>query len=120
MNIVARVTPVRCHKIYNGIGANGDYIIGSWIVKGVTDGKEFSVDAFTDNHNYILANPSLQMDMEIEIGGKPYQETFYNKLSIKNIIKPEGVQDLPNTLPPVSNGVEVNGGLGNTNSDLPF
>jgi len=122
MNILARVTPVKCHKIYNGTGTNGDYIIGSWIFKNV-DGTEFTAECFTENHNYLLANPTLQIDVSIDITGKPYKETFYNKLAIKNIIKPEGVQDLPDTLPPVSSGIDPTGGLGGSGvngSDLPF
>jgi len=105
MKVVQRIVLVKNFSNYEGSGQNGPYIIGTWIVKSVIDNVEFSVKCFTDIHEYFLANPTLHIDCEIETKGKPWQDKYFNELTVVSIQKPEVPADVPGMPVPSSNSM---------------
>lgn len=105
MKVVQRIALVKNFSNYEGSGQNGPYIIGTWIVKSVIDNVEFSVKCFTDIHEYFLANPTLHIDCEIETKGKPWQDKYFNELTVVSIQKPEVPADVPGMPVPSSDSM---------------
>lgn len=126
MQIEATVIPIEKLDEYKGVSRDGNpYVIGTWKVKGVLDGKEFAVKAFSDSDERLTASVGMSVDCTIELSGKPWKDKYFNDVSISNVKNKEGVQDVPSSLPesktPMmeasSYGIKLGG---NQETDLPF
>lgn len=99
MNSQVRFVVEECVGTYNGTSkSTGDaYVIGTWKLKGVSDGKIFVANAFTALHNTLLESIGLIMDALITVEAREYNGKWYNDVKITTIIpNQENVKaDLP-------------------------
>lgn len=124
MTQLVRVTVEDCIDVYRGVkkDTGNEYVIGTWKVRGILDGKVFAAKAFTDNHKKLEECKGLIIDVLISIEGKEYNGKMYNDVIITEIKKEEVKVDVPGmemVLP--ESGASVADMLVNDNDNvLPF
>ena len=119
MNSVVRVTVEECTETYNGTSkATGDpFVIGTWKLKGVLDGKVFIGKAFTSVHGLLTNAKGLIVDVDVTLEAKEYNGRWYNELTVTKVLVDNGssVNDVPGEInqrdpvePPTAYGAPVN------------
>lgn len=110
-----RIVPIRLERKYDGVGQNGPYTIGTWIVKTVVDSKQFVVTAFGFLHDYMLSHQDKEIDVTIEVVMKEYQGKYYNDVKVTKV-----PQEDTNTQDTSSAIVSTVNNFNPQASDLPF
>ena len=86
MTTLVRLVPQKCVDEYNGVSkqTGNAFTIGTWIVKGVLDGKEFVVKAFTTLHAALkdAASKSMMIDCHIAMECKEWNGKYYNDVTL--------------------------------------
>lgn len=119
MIVAARIIPVRLFSTYEGNKDGNAYSIGTWIVKSIVDGKEFSLKAFQKEHSYLQSHIDVTIDCELSITGKPWQDKYFNEIQIQNIANMEsGVE--ATSAPQTSSAAPIFNPLAPNAEDLPF
>lgn len=92
MNSQVRFMVEECVSTYNGTSktSGNPYTIGTWKLKGVTDGKIFVANAFSTEHQILQASVGLLMDAFITVEAREYNGKWYNDVKISNISNPDG------------------------------
>jgi len=115
MTTLVRLVPQKCVDEYNGVSkqTGNAFTIGTWIVKGVLDGKEFVVKAFTTLHAALkdAASKSMMIDCHITIECKEWNGKYYNDVTMTGIENTEkGNEDVPSEAPVEVSKTTFNGG----------